>query len=118
MLYYYSGKQPEDPYAVSRMAEFQRTAFEEGQQSIIFKLVEVDLDAMEKAYGKYKRNLGGNPAGGYEIPIPFTQFIQQQMNLSNKSNSSQEGKTKYQATYNQDGSIDVYPQEASHDKDS
>lgn len=91
MFYFYSGEKPENPcekcgfykdndctiYDTELLCPKFKTYAAE--QSIIDKLVEVNLNKMLKEYEKYKHNLGGNCVSGYEIPMPFEQFIQQQM---------------------------------------
>lgn len=91
MFYYYSGEKPENPCEKCKFKKdcaknrltCTRESHYHGQQSILSKLVEVNLDEILKKYDAYRHEFTGTydewVEKGMPIPMTFEQFIQQQI---------------------------------------
>lgn len=95
-MFYYLKEKPENPCEKCK-DKCHGLCTDKIQYDAISKLIPVDLEEHFVWYEQYRRNWRSNynvkESKHYHTDMmTFEQFIQQQMNLSNKSNSSEEGK--------------------------
>ena len=82
-LLIFTGEIPRNPYLLRDWFPSTATGYSHGQLSILNQCVEVDIDRLQYLYDL-------NSHGASDTYMPFSQFIQEQINSSNNSNSSQE----------------------------